>query len=224
MIDLYHGSPQVIECPALGVGNPHNDYGLGFYCTQSPDMAREWACSADADGYANHYHFDEEGLAVLDLSTSEYHILNWLAVLLENRIFKIDGALPLEARGYILDRYLPPYRDCDVVRGYRADDSYFSFAAAFLNGTISVETLGRAMRLGKLGIQVVPRTERAFGALTFVGALPADHELWYPKKSARDLKARSDFKKMRATESARSGHYALDMIRGEWDDDAAWLR
>ena len=35
--------------------------------------------------------------------------------------------------------------------GYRADDSYFSFANAFLNNTISLEQLRKAMYLGKLG-------------------------------------------------------------------------
>ena len=223
-MELYHGSSHVIERPALGVGNPHNDYGLGFYCTQSLDMACEWASSEDANGFANHYRLDCERLAILDLSAPEYHILNWLAVLLENRVFRADGAMPLAAKKYILERFMPCYKDCDVVVGYRADDSYFSFATAFLNGAISVETLGRAMHLGRLGIQVVPRSERAFEALSFVDAAPVDRDLWFPKKASRDAKARADFRKMRDSESALTGHYAIDMLREEWGDDAAWLR
>lgn len=223
-MELYHGSSRVIERPTLGVGNPHNDYGLGFYCTQSLDMACEWASSEDADGFANRYRLDCRGLAILDLSVPEYHILNWLAVLLENRVFRIDGALPSAAREYILERFLPPYKEYDVIVGYRADDSYFSFATAFLNGTISAETLGRAMRLGKLGIQVVPRSERAFEALSFVDAVPVDRDLWFPKKASRDVKARADFRKRRDSEYSLTGHYAIDMLREEWGDDAAWLR
>lgn len=224
MLELYHGSQRMVERPVLGWGNPHNDYGLGFYCTRSREMACEWACTADCDGYANGYRLDETGLGFLDLSDSRYHILNWLAVLLQNRVFKVDSDLAADARDFILERYLPPYERFDVVVGYRADDSYFSFASAFLNGTISAETLGRAMRLGKLGIQVVPRSQRAFDALQFVEAIPADREIWYPRKSARDLKARSDFRAMRKAGSSRQGHYALDMLREEWGDDAAWLR
>ncbi|MBR2627880.1 MAG: DUF3990 domain-containing protein, partial [Peptococcaceae bacterium] len=38
--------------------------------------------------------------------------------------------------------------------GYRADDSYFSFANAFLNNTLSLRQLEKAMMLGKHGEQV----------------------------------------------------------------------
>ena len=48
----------------------------------------------------------------------------------------------------------------DVIIGYRADDSYFSFAKDFINNTISVEQLAEAMRLGELGIQIVLKSER----------------------------------------------------------------
>ena len=42
-----------------------------------------------------------------------------------------------------------------MIIGYRADDSYFSFANAFLNNTLSLEQLKEAMYLGKLGEQVI---------------------------------------------------------------------
>ena len=85
---LYHGSPKVIEQPQFGFGNPKNDYGLGFYCTESPELAKEWACSVETDGYANKYELDMQGLSVLSLTGGDYHILNWLSVLLENRTFR----------------------------------------------------------------------------------------------------------------------------------------
>ena len=224
MVELYHGSQRVIERPVLGAGNPHNDYGPGFYCTKSCDMACEWACTADSDGYANRYQLDEDGLTIFDLSSDEYHILNWLAILLQNRIFKVDGDLAADDCDYVLNRYLPPYESFDVIVGYRADDSYFSFASAFLNGAISVETLGRAMRLGGLGRQTVLRSQRAFEALSFMGVVSADCETWYPRKSARDRRARAEFQSMRRVGSSRQGHFALDMLREEWGNDAAWLR
>ena len=34
-LTIFHGSGQIIERPTFGLGNPHNDYGLGFYCTES---------------------------------------------------------------------------------------------------------------------------------------------------------------------------------------------
>ena len=67
-VTLYHGSVSVIEQPVFGKGKPHNDYGRGFYCTQSIELAKEWAVEEDRDGYANRYLLDLQGLNVLDLS------------------------------------------------------------------------------------------------------------------------------------------------------------
>jgi hypothetical protein len=50
---IYHGSRLIIEKPAFGVGNPRNDYGLGFYCTHDIDLAKEWACTGENSGHAN---------------------------------------------------------------------------------------------------------------------------------------------------------------------------
>ena len=42
---LYHGSCDIIEKPVFGKGKRYNDYGLGFYCTDSLEMAKEWGVS-----------------------------------------------------------------------------------------------------------------------------------------------------------------------------------
>ena len=81
---LYHGSVNVIESPEFGRGNVKNDYGLGFYCTEHLELAKEWACSGNRDGFANEYEIDLEGLDVLNLSDGNWHILNWMAILLQN--------------------------------------------------------------------------------------------------------------------------------------------
>jgi hypothetical protein len=223
-MELYHGSEKQIKRPVFGFGNSHNDYGLGFYCTQSLEMACEWACLANHDGWANRYVLSMDGLSVLNLSSAEFHILNWLAVLLENRTFRLDSELARGARSYIAEHFLPAYKGYDIVCGYRADDSYFSFATSFLNGMISVEQLGKAMRLGNLGEQVVLRSEQAFGNIEFEGAELAPAVTWYPKRAARDLAARKAFREMRASGSLLEGHYVLDMLREGWDDDTPFLR
>ena len=43
VIQLLHGTDHIIEVPDIHIGNPHNDYGMGFYCTRVDEMAREWA-------------------------------------------------------------------------------------------------------------------------------------------------------------------------------------
>ena len=171
-LTIYHGSSKIIERPDFGTGNPHNDYGLGFYCTESMELAKEWASSTETDGFANQYQLNLTGLSTLSLTSGDYHILNWLSVLLENRRFRIDGAIAQQAKAYISENFSVDYKQYDIIRGYRADDSYFSFANAFLNNTISVTQLEKAMVLGKLGEQIVLISQKAFASIEFVNAIP----------------------------------------------------
>lgn len=223
-MQLFHGSNKVIQTPVYGEGNPLNDYGMGFYCTENLELAKEWACPRENDGFANQYELDLEGLTVCHLTEAPYHILNWLAILLENRVFAVSEGLPSEAKRYILETFLPDYKSYDILIGYRADDSYFAFANAFLNGTISLAQLGRAMHLGQLGEQVVLRSKRAFKAIHFVDSLPVPGAVYYPKRVARDRKAHSEFQREKAKDNIRGGVYILDILRQEWKNNDARLR
>lgn len=223
-LTIYHGSVQVIESPVFGAGNPRNDYGLGFYCTQDTELAREWACTEKDKGFSNKYELNTEGLSILNMNNGEYHILNWLAVLLENRSFRIREDVTIRAKEYILENFSVDYKNYDVVCGYRADDSYFSYANAFLNNTLSLKKLEQAMLYGNLGEQVVLRTERAFGQLQFLGAETVDKEIYYPKKLARDMEAREAFRQDRRGGIAEDETYVLDIVRGRWKDDDTRLQ
>ena len=70
----------------------------------------------------------------------------------------------------------------DLIIGYRADDSYFSFARAFISNEISLSQLNYAMRLGKLGEQYVLKTEKAFDQLSFQSAELADNTIYYARR------------------------------------------
>ena len=218
-IIVYHGSSKIIEKPVFGMGNPNNDYGLGFYCTENEELAKEWACSAESDGYANKYSLDLTGLSVLSLTNGEYNILNWLYVLLENRQFRISGDIATQAKEYIFNNFAVDYKSYDVIKGYRADDAYFSFANAFLNNTISVSQLEKAMVLGKLGEQVVAISQKAFDSLEFIEASVAPNETYLPKKIARDSAARDEFRKEKSRGSVLTEKYILDIIREGWKND-----
>ena len=218
-IIVYHGSSKIIEKPVWGMGNPNNDYGLGFYCTENEELAKEWACSSESNGYANKYSLDLTDLSVLSLTNGEYNILNWLFVLLENRQFRISGDIATQAKEYIFDNFAVDYKKYDVIKGYRADDAYFSFANAFLNNTISVSQLEKAMVLGKLGEQVVAISQKAFNAFEFIEATVAPNEMYLPKKMARDSAARDEFKKEKSRGSVLTEKYILDIIREGWKND-----
>ena len=216
---LYHGSTKVLEQPVLGLGNPKNDYGLGFYCTESLELAKEWACTELSDGFVNSYEIGFEGLNILHLNKKSYHILNWLSILLQNRTFVLSQGLPSEAKAYLLDNFLPEYEHYDLIIGYRADDSYFSFANAFLNNTISLEQLRKAMFLGKLGEQVVLKSEEAFSRLIFNESIPVDSSLYFPKRQARDRQARADFQNEKAEVSPTDAVYMIDILRQKWTNE-----
>lgn len=56
----------------MGQGKPYNDYGLGFYCTESIDMAKEWAVGESSNGFANCYIINCKALSILNLCNKEY--------------------------------------------------------------------------------------------------------------------------------------------------------
>ena len=215
-IDIYHGSDHIIEQPVFGAGKTHNDYGRGFYCTEHAELAKEWACSADSDGYVNHYQLECDGLKVLNLNAPEYNILNWLAILLENRKFNVADGLPQRAKAYLLENFKVDYKKYDVIIGYRANDSYFSYAGDFVNGTLSLSDLSEAMRLGKLGEQVVLKSNKAFDALTFIEADKAPRQEYFAKYKLRDEKARAKYRQIASKPVAESEMYVLDIIRNNW--------
>ena len=216
VIDIYHDSVNKIEQPVFGEGKTYNDYGRGFYCTEHPDLAKEWACSADSDGYANHYRLDMEGLSVLNLNTPQYNILNWLAILLENRKFNVAEGLPQRAKAYILENFKVDYKKYDIIIGYRANDSYFSYAGDFINGTLSLSDLSEAMRLGKLGEQVVLKSKKAFDSLTFVDAIKAPRKEYFAKYRKRDEEARGKYRQIASKPMAEDETYVIDIIRNNW--------
>ena len=221
---LFHGSSSIIEKPQFGYGKVYNDYGLGFYCTGSLEMAKEWGVAQNRNGYANRYELDCEGLKILDLNGPSFNILHWLAVLLENREFDVPSGLALEAKEYILNTFRVDYQSQDAIIGYRADDSYFSFAQDFINGTISYRQLNNAMHLGKLGQQFVLKSKQAFDRIQFLGYEVADHDEWYAKKMLRDRSARREYLSVERNKRQRGDLYITQILDEEMKPDDERLR
>ena len=220
---LYHGSPIILQKPIFGAGKSYNDYGLGFYCTEHIELAKEWACNEGVDGYANQYELETDGLKILNLSTANYTILNWLAILLENRQVRLSTPIEKRGRDYLLENFKPEYDKYDVIVGYRADDSYFSFARSFLANGISLKQLSYAMSLGKLGEQVVLKSKKAFEALNFLDYTVADNSVYYAKRKVRDEQARKAFQLELEREDA-DGIFIRDIIKEELKPNDARLR
>ena len=99
-------------------------------------------------------------------------MLHWLTILLENREFDTSAPLAAEAKEYLMNTFHLDYKSADIIIGYRADDSYFSFASDFINGAISYRQLCNAMRLGKLGQQFVLKSKAALNSWNFSAMRP----------------------------------------------------
>ncbi len=222
---VYHGSQEIVEVPKHGIGKTYNDYGQGFYCTEVQDLAMEWACPEKKDGYANQYALDLSDLQVMHLTRGEFNILNWLAILLKHRKFDINTNIGNNAREYILEHFLPDISRVDVMIGYRADDSYFSFAEDFVNNAISVRDLNVAMQLGTLGEQIVLLSPKAFEKIKFLGYELADYRTYYFRRAERDRKAREDYRNRKKNlEQMKDDLFVLDIIREGMKNDDLRLR
>ena len=216
-ITLYHGSERIIESPTFGLGKQNNDFGLGFYCTESEELAKEWAVSSLRNGFVNRYSLDTEYLKILNLNNPGYTILNWIAVLVAHRLFSIKSPTAQRAKRYLIDNFGVNVNAYDLIIGYRADDSYFDFAASFLNNGISVQQLANAMRLGKLGEQIVIKSKYAFSLLHYDGFSIAEKEKYYVRRKARNDEADQLYSDI--LEEETDGLYILDIIRGGIQND-----
>lgn len=217
IITLFHGSEKVIEAPSFGEGKRNNDFGLGFYCTETENLAKEWAVSSLRDGFCNRYTLDTEYMKILNLNSPDYTILNWIAVLVEHRLFSVRTPIARRAKKYLIDNFGINVNAFDIVIGYRADDSYFDYAESFLNNAVSVEQLAAAMKLGKLGEQIVLKSQFAFSRIRFEGFDVAEKEEFYVLRKARDDEANRLYLELLEEES--DGLYIQDIIRGGITND-----
>ena len=219
-MQIYHGSNHIIERPLLNAGKPNNDYGQGFYCTQKFDMAGEWACKDNQDGFINSYELNTDALTHINLCDGNYTILNWIALLLKNRKFSLNNEIAVDARDYIIKNFSVDLDNVDIVTGYRADDSYFGFAESFVENGLPVRSLAKAMYLGKLGLQTVLVSQKAFDNLTFKDAVNADKLIYYPKFKSRDFSARETYKnEIKNSKSYKDDIFVMDIQRQEITND-----
>lgn len=208
---IYHGAKQIVREPRFGIGRSYNDFGLGFYCTENEERASEWAVSASANGFVSVYAFNDTGLRVIDLASSQYTILHWLNLLMNYRVFDSTSASLHQAREYIMRNYSVDYQSCDCISGYRADDVSFALAQMFLNNELSLQELQKNLRSGDLGKQFVLKSNRAFDRISYVGYTAVSSRDIYPEKASREMSVL-----VKAHKSIGApGLYISDLIREE---------
>ena len=183
---LYHGSPVILRVPVFGAGDPYNDYGLGFYCCEDMQLAREWAVGRGRSGYVNSYTLNDDGLRVINLNSPQFTILHWLSVLTASREFDAPSQLVYQARDYIQTEFRVDTSSCDCITGYRADGCSYAMAQDFLEGRISYQQLRESLVATDTGRQFVIKSNRAFDRLLFNGYETVWSTEYYPVRAARE--------------------------------------
>ena len=188
---LYHGTPDKIVVPTFGLGDEKHDYGKGFYLTENPELAKEWAVCRpnDSNGWLHKYELDIDSLKILDFQ--EKDILCWLAELMKHRDaadtkrYKMLAAKFIEKYGLDTDEY-------DVIKGWRANASYFYIAKEFVRDNIDVDILEELLLLGDLGVQYCIKSPFAYSKLQEVEAdiSMVNYDEFNAKYNERDVEAR----------------------------------
>lgn len=194
-IILYHGSPNKVVVPQFGFGEGKHDYGKGFYLTENIELAKEWAvCRPDeTNGWVHKYELETDDLKILDFQ--EHDILSWLAELMKHRDASDSRRYKVLSKKFIAE-YGIDTSEYDVIKGWRANASYFYIAKEFVRDNIDIEILEELLSLGGLGIQYCIKSELAYSKLAEVedGLISVDYSEFNEKYNERDIIAR---KKMR---------------------------
>lgn len=192
---LYHGTPDKVVVPTYGKGEDRHDYGRGFYLTESIDLAKEWAvCRPDkTNGYVYKYRLNTDGLKILDFQ--EMGVLPWLAELMKHREAADSRRYRVLAKRFI-EKYGVDTEQYDVIKGWRANASYFYIAKEFVRDNIDLDILEELLSLGGLGIQYCIKSQLAYDQLQeeIDGLQIVPYGEFNEKYNRRDISAR---KKMR---------------------------
>ncbi len=190
-ITLYHGTVDKIVVPTFGRGNDKHDYGRGFYLTEDLNLAKEWAVCRpnEKSGWVHKFELDTKELKILDFQ--QKNILAWLAELMKHRDASDSKRYRMLAAKFI-NKYGIDTSKYDIIKGWRADASYFYIAKEFVRDNIDLDILEELLSLGNLGIQYCIKSELAYSKLKEINAelIMVDYEEFNKRYNHRDAVAR----------------------------------
>lgn len=196
-IILYHGTPDKIVTPMYGLGDDKHDYGRGFYLSEDIELAKEWAVCRpnETNGWVHKYELQTRGLKILDFQ--EKDVLAWLAELMKHRNADDSKRYRVLSVKFI-EKYGIDTSEYDIIKGWRANASYFYIAKEFVRDNIDMDILEDLLSLGGLGIQYCIKTEKAYSKLKEIpeGLIPVDYEEFNAKYNERDAAARKNMREL----------------------------
>lgn len=190
-IILYHGTSDKTVVPTYGLGEDKHDYGRGFYLTENINLAKEWAVCVpnQENGWVHKYELDISELKILDFQKK--NILSWLAELMKHRDASDTKRYKVLSEKFI-ERYGIETEKYDVIKGWRANASYFYSAKEFVRDNVDIEILEELLSLGGLGIQYCIKSELAYSKLKQLesGLISVDYKEFHEKYNQRDVTVR----------------------------------
>ena len=196
-IVLYHGTSDKIITPTYGLGDSKHDYGRGFYLTEDFELAKEWAVCRpeEKNGWVHKFELDTDDLKILDFQKLE--ILAWLAELMKHRDASDSRRYQMLA-GKFIEKYGVDTSEYDVIKGWRANASYFYIAKEFVRDNVDIDILEELLSLGGLGIQYCIKSELAYSKLKEIdGDLSmVDYDEFNERYNLRDADARRKMREL----------------------------
>lgn len=201
---LFHGTSEKIVVPTYGRGEKKHDYGQGFYLTESIDLAKEWAVCRpnEENGWVHKYQLDTAELKILDFQ--DKGVLSWLAELMKHRDAADSKRYRMLSKNFI-EKYGIDTKDYDVIRGWRANASYFYIAKEFVRDNIDIDILEELLSLGDLGIQYCIKSELAYSKLHELedDLIAVRYAEFNEKYNQRDITARQKMRELVNSEANR---------------------
>ncbi len=194
-ITLYHGTTDKNVVPTFGLGNEKHDYGKGFYLTENQELAKEWAvCRPNQkNGWLHKYELDTDTLNIIDFE--QHDVLCWLAELMKHRDADDTKRYRILSAKFI-EKYGTDTSNYDVIKGWRANASYFFIAKEFVRDNVDIDILEKLLSLGNLGIQYCIKTEKAYSCLKEIpnSIQPVNYTEFNEKYNQRDIEARKNMR------------------------------
>ena len=194
-IILYHGTPDYVVNPVFGGGDDKHDYGKGFYLTENVELAKEWAVCRpnEINGWVHKYELEYDDLKILDFQQKD--VLAWLAELMKHREAAESKRYRMLAEKFI-NKYGIDTSEYDVIKGWRANASYFYIVKEFVRDNIDMDILEELLALGGLGIQYCIKSEKAYSRLHEIkeDILVVDYREFNDKYNERDVRARKNMR------------------------------
>lgn len=154
---VYHAGYDEIRDPDIRRGRVNADFGQGFYTTDNVEFARRWVMEKQgATVFVNIYELDETVLKVKRFERDN----EWFKYVFSNRRLMPDK-----------------FADYDVIIGPIANDTIFNTMGILSSGYLSDDEAVQLLTIGPLYQQVVIKSDKARGALSFVSAETLSHEV-----------------------------------------------